>query len=101
MKLTESKLRGIIREELSRLSEMGGGESHAVYEVEPHQLNRVENGEHPSGFGIKMKEGDPIVLQNWANRQGWAMSPRAGIRQELFVDRGRGGRKFYVIDTLK
>jgi hypothetical protein len=96
--LTEERLQNIIREEVSRFLEIGGGESHAVYEIEPEHLPRLENGEHPSRFGIKMKEGDPAVLRNWANRQGWALSPRPEIMQDLFVDRTRSGRKFYVID---
>jgi hypothetical protein len=99
MKLTESKLQNIIREELFRLSEMDGNGSHAVYEIEPEHLPRLKNGEHPRRFGIEMKGGDPAVLKNWANRQGWALSPRPEIMQNLFVDRTRNGRKFYVIDT--
>lgn len=99
MKLTEDRLRRIIREELN---EMGGGSQYAIYEIEPSHLKQFEDGFHPESYGIKMKEGDANVLHNWANRQGWSFRPERSFGQEgYYVDRQNGDKKFYVIAKNK
>ena len=72
MKLTEDRLRQIIREEFN---EMGGGSKYAIYEIRAEELPQIKNGERVADFGIKIKDGSIPVLQNWAQRQNWMFRP--------------------------
>lgn len=102
MKITETKLRHVIREELSKLTEQSG--DYAIYEVSKPELEQVKQGADPSRFGTEMKDGSISVLENWAHRQrSWTFMPDRNIPygEGYFVEQGRVEDNYYVIGQNK
>lgn len=103
MKLTETKLRSIIREELSRLTEMGGGEDFTLYEV-PSARGVLDGNDDPKQVGIEIKKmGSPEALRDWATQREKAYVPdrKAKYGGGYFEDRHRGESRYYFIDKSR
>lgn len=98
MKLTETKLRSIIQEELN---EMGGGEDYGLYQLTQDEMNKVFAGNGtPSDYGLEIKTmGSPKALTDWANRKQWVLKTDPNlVYGGYFVERGQRGRNYYFID---
>lgn len=98
MKLTESKLRSIIREELN---EMGSGDEYAIYYIKDIDVNAFSKREfHPSSYALeKIKTGSLSELQDYAERKirrrSWEKN--SSNKRTYYID--LFSEKKYVIDT--